>query len=76
LFKSKPAVRIIDGKKPPLAISYHGIILQPVISRRPSSMGPEIFEKCHINPAKRPETLSPEDYISIANYAGNSPFLC
>ena len=37
---------------------------------------PEIFEKCHINPAKRPETLSPEDYISIANYAGNSPFLC
>jgi 16S rRNA (adenine1518-N6/adenine1519-N6)-dimethyltransferase len=36
---------------------------------------PEIFEKCNINPAKRPETLSPKDYISIANYAGNSPFL-
>jgi 16S rRNA (adenine1518-N6/adenine1519-N6)-dimethyltransferase len=36
---------------------------------------PEIFEQCNINPTRRPETLSPEEYISIANYAGNSPFL-
>jgi 16S rRNA (adenine1518-N6/adenine1519-N6)-dimethyltransferase len=36
---------------------------------------PEIFEQCRINPKRRPETLSPEDYISIANCAGNSPFL-
>jgi len=36
---------------------------------------PVIFEKCCINPKQRPETLSPEDYIAIANYAGNSLFL-
>jgi 16S rRNA (adenine1518-N6/adenine1519-N6)-dimethyltransferase len=36
---------------------------------------PEIFEKCRINPAKRPETLAPEDYVCLANYAANSPFL-
>ena len=36
---------------------------------------PEIFEQCRINPKQRPETLSPEEYISIANSAGNSPFL-
>jgi 16S rRNA (adenine1518-N6/adenine1519-N6)-dimethyltransferase len=36
---------------------------------------PEIFEQCCINPKQRPETLSPEDYINIANYAGNSLFL-
>ncbi len=36
---------------------------------------PEIFEQCSINPKQRPETLSPEDYIAIANYAGNSLFL-
>jgi 16S rRNA (adenine1518-N6/adenine1519-N6)-dimethyltransferase len=36
---------------------------------------PEIFEQCSINPKKRPETLSPEDYIALANYAGNSLFL-
>ena len=36
---------------------------------------PEIFEKCSICPTKRPETLSHEDYIAIANYAGNSLFL-
>jgi 16S rRNA (adenine1518-N6/adenine1519-N6)-dimethyltransferase len=35
----------------------------------------EIFEQCSICPTKRPETLSPEDYIAIANYAGNSLFL-
>lgn len=35
---------------------------------------PEIFEQCSINPKQRPETLSPEDYIAIANYAGNSLF--
>jgi 16S rRNA (adenine1518-N6/adenine1519-N6)-dimethyltransferase len=32
---------------------------------------PEIFEQCSICPTKRPETLSPEDFIAIANYAGN-----
>ena len=36
---------------------------------------PEIFEQCHINPTRRPETLGPEEYISIANSVGNSPFL-
>ena len=36
---------------------------------------PEIFEQCSINPKQRPETLSPEDYIAIANYAGNSLLL-
>lgn len=36
---------------------------------------PEIFEQCCINPKERPETLSPEDYIKIANFAGNSLFL-
>jgi 16S rRNA (adenine1518-N6/adenine1519-N6)-dimethyltransferase len=36
---------------------------------------PEIFELCSINPKQRPETLSPEDYIAIASYAGNSLFL-
>ena len=36
---------------------------------------PEIFEQCRINPKQRPETLSPEDYITIANCAGNSLFL-
>jgi len=35
---------------------------------------PEIFEQCCINPKQRPETLSPEDYIKIANYATNSLF--
>jgi 16S rRNA (adenine1518-N6/adenine1519-N6)-dimethyltransferase len=35
----------------------------------------EIFDQCSINPKQRPETLCPEDYIKIANYAGNSPFL-
>ena len=35
----------------------------------------EIFEQCSIYPTKRPETLSPEDYIAIANYAENSIFL-
>ena len=35
----------------------------------------EIFEKCSIFPTKRPETLSPEDYVAISNYAGNSLFL-
>ena len=36
---------------------------------------PELFDKCSICPTKRPETLSHEDYIAIANYAGNSLFL-
>jgi len=35
----------------------------------------EIFEKCSISPTKRPETLSPENYVAISNYAGNSLFL-
>jgi 16S rRNA (adenine1518-N6/adenine1519-N6)-dimethyltransferase len=36
---------------------------------------PKIFDQCSIYPTKRPETLRPEDYIAIANYAGNSLFL-
>lgn len=33
---------------------------------------PEIFEKCSINPTKRPEQISAEDYIAISNYAQSS----
>ena len=33
---------------------------------------PEIFEQCGINPKKRPEELSPEGYVAIANYATKS----
>ena len=36
---------------------------------------PEIFEQCSINPKQRPDMLVPEDYINIANCAGNSLFL-
>jgi 16S rRNA (adenine1518-N6/adenine1519-N6)-dimethyltransferase len=36
---------------------------------------PQIFEQNSINPQKRPDTLSPDDYINIANCAGNSLFL-
>jgi len=36
---------------------------------------PEIFELCCINPKKRPEKLGPDEYIAIANCAGNAPFL-
>jgi len=36
---------------------------------------PKIFEQCSIYTTKRPETLSPEDYIAISNYVGNSLFL-
>ena len=32
---------------------------------------PEIFEQCRISSTQRPETLSPENYINIANYATN-----
>lgn len=35
----------------------------------------EIFEQCSICPTKRPETLSHDNYIAIANCAGNSLFL-
>jgi 16S rRNA (adenine1518-N6/adenine1519-N6)-dimethyltransferase len=35
----------------------------------------EIFNQCSINPKQRPEILSPEEYIAIANSAGNSLFL-
>jgi len=35
----------------------------------------EILENCQISPKRRPETLSPEDYLCIANCAGNSIFL-
>jgi len=35
----------------------------------------EIFMQCSINPKQRPETLSPEEYIAIANSARNSLFL-
>jgi 16S rRNA (adenine1518-N6/adenine1519-N6)-dimethyltransferase len=36
---------------------------------------PGIFRQCSINPKQRPDTLSPEEYITIANCAGNSLFL-
>jgi 16S rRNA A1518/A1519 N6-dimethyltransferase RsmA/KsgA/DIM1 with predicted DNA glycosylase/AP lyase activity len=29
---------------------------------------PEIFEKCKIDPKARPEKLTPDDYITLANY--------
>ena len=35
----------------------------------------EIFGQCSICPTQRPETLSHDNYIAIANYAGNSLFL-
>ncbi|HUV63316.1 MAG TPA: 16S rRNA (adenine(1518)-N(6)/adenine(1519)-N(6))-dimethyltransferase RsmA [Sedimentisphaerales bacterium] len=33
---------------------------------------PEIFERCGIEPTKRPEQLAAKDYIAIANHAANS----
>jgi len=33
---------------------------------------PEIFEKCSINPLQRPDQLSPEDYLTLAQYMGKS----
>jgi 16S rRNA (adenine1518-N6/adenine1519-N6)-dimethyltransferase len=36
---------------------------------------PQIFKQCSINPKQRPDTLDPDDYINIANCAGNSLFL-
>ncbi|HEC02824.1 MAG TPA: ribosomal RNA small subunit methyltransferase A [Phycisphaerales bacterium] len=36
---------------------------------------PEIFEKCGIDPAVRPEKLSPEDYVAISGRAAKSVFL-
>lgn len=36
---------------------------------------PEIFKQCSINPKQRPDTLSPEEYITIANCVGNFLFL-
>jgi len=36
---------------------------------------PQLFEQCSIDPKQRPDTLSPEKYISIANCAANSLFL-
>jgi 16S rRNA (adenine1518-N6/adenine1519-N6)-dimethyltransferase len=35
---------------------------------------PKIFEKCRIDPTKRPEQLSSDDYISITNYVANCRF--
>lgn len=35
---------------------------------------PEILEKCHIDDGKRPDQLSAEDYIAIANSASDLPF--
>lgn len=35
---------------------------------------PQIFEQCRIDPAKRPEQLTPADYVAIAKYAANCPF--
>jgi 16S rRNA (adenine1518-N6/adenine1519-N6)-dimethyltransferase len=34
----------------------------------------QIFEKCRIDPAKRPEQLTPADYITITKYAINYHF--
>lgn len=31
----------------------------------------QIFEQCHIDPAKRPEQLAPADYVAITNSATN-----
>jgi len=33
---------------------------------------PEVFERCGIEPTKRPEQLTAKDYIAIANHAANS----
>ncbi|OHB78490.1 MAG: ribosomal RNA small subunit methyltransferase A [Planctomycetes bacterium RBG_16_55_9] len=35
---------------------------------------PEIFEQCRIDPVKRPEQLSADDYVAITNYAINYEF--
>jgi 16S rRNA (adenine1518-N6/adenine1519-N6)-dimethyltransferase len=35
---------------------------------------PKIFEKCHIDPTKRPEQISTNNYVAIANYAVNYRF--
>jgi len=32
---------------------------------------PQIFERCSINPAQRPEQLGAEDYIAIANLSSS-----
>jgi 16S rRNA (adenine1518-N6/adenine1519-N6)-dimethyltransferase len=37
---------------------------------------PGIFEKCSIDPKKRPEELAPEEYVAIANHAAKSRFSC
>ncbi len=34
---------------------------------------PEIFERCRIDPKQRPEQLSPEEYIAIANLCDEIP---
>jgi len=35
---------------------------------------PQIFAQCRIDPAQRPEQLTPADYVSIAKYGANCPF--
>lgn len=35
---------------------------------------PEIFEQCRIDPGKRPEQLTPADYVAMANYVVNYLF--
>jgi 16S rRNA (adenine1518-N6/adenine1519-N6)-dimethyltransferase len=35
---------------------------------------PQIFEKCRIDSTKRPEQLSPAEFVAMANYAANYPF--
>ena len=37
---------------------------------------PEIFERCRIDPAQRPEKLSAVDYVALAECAAKSLFLC
>ncbi len=43
---------------------------------RPSSITdwPRALEHCRIDPRRRPEELTPQDYVAIANYAAKSPF--
>ncbi|MBN2313102.1 MAG: ribosomal RNA small subunit methyltransferase A [Sedimentisphaerales bacterium] len=35
---------------------------------------PQIFDKCRIDPTKRPEQLTPADYVAITKYATNCRF--
>jgi len=37
---------------------------------------PLTFEKCSIDPTKRPEELTPQEYVAVANHATKSRFSC